>query len=132
MGSLGCSFSPIPRLMVKPTSDVKHTLRNASPYYDTSNKLFAAFLSSDMSYLCALWSGDQHKSLGSAECWKAHNIIEKAQISARDHVLDIGGGWDFLAIERVRLTACQVTAITLSKEQKALAEENIRRAGLTD
>jgi cyclopropane-fatty-acyl-phospholipid synthase len=120
------------RFILKPTNDVKHSLQNASSHYDTSNELFQAFLSPDMSYSCALWSGDPSESLESAQRRKVHNIIRKARISPGDHVLDIGGGWGFLAMEAVKLTNCRVTAITLSKEQKALAEENITKAGLSD
>ena len=47
-------------------------------------------------------------------------------------MLDIGGGWGYLAIETVKMTGCRVTATTLSVEQKALGEKRIQEAGLQD
>jgi len=46
--------------------------------------------------------------------------------------LEIGTGWGGFAIEAVRQTGCRVTTVTLSREQKKLAEERIREAGLSD
>jgi cyclopropane-fatty-acyl-phospholipid synthase len=85
-----------------------------------------------MNYSSAIWSGDANEPLESAQCRKVHNIIDKARISASDHVLDIGCGWGNLAIEAVRKTGCRVTGLTLSGEQKELAEKRIKEAGLED
>ncbi|KAF2186649.1 cyclopropane-fatty-acyl-phospholipid synthase [Zopfia rhizophila CBS 207.26] len=128
-------FQLIPKLfrLVRPTNDPAHALKNASFHYDTSNDLFAGFLSPDMNYSSALWSADDHlESLEAAQIRKVHNIIKKARISSNDHVLDIGGGWGSLAIEAVKLTGCKVTATTLSKEQKAMFEERAKAAGCAD
>jgi cyclopropane-fatty-acyl-phospholipid synthase len=122
----------ISRWIFKPTNNLTHARMNASFHYNTSNELFAAFLSSDMSYSSALWSGDTHESLESAQQRKIHNILERARISSSDHVLDVGCGWGHLAIEAVRTTGCQVTGLTLSSEQKILAEKRIKVAGLED
>ena len=85
-----------------------------------------------MNYSCAIWSGNPNESLESAQIRKIHNIIDKAQLSSTDHVLDIGCGWGFLAMEAVRKSGCFVTGVTLSLEQKDLAEQRIRAAGLQD
>jgi cyclopropane-fatty-acyl-phospholipid synthase len=44
--------------------------------------------------------------------------------------LEFGSGWGGLAIEAARTYGCEVDTLTLSVEQKALAEERIRDAGL--
>jgi cyclopropane-fatty-acyl-phospholipid synthase len=47
-------------------------------------------------------------------------------------VLEIGTGWGSFAIMAARRTGCRVTTVTLSDEQKFLAEERIREAGVGD
>jgi len=47
-------------------------------------------------------------------------------------VLEIGTGWGSFAIEAVRKTGCKVTSLTLSIEQKALAEKRIAAVGFSD
>lgn len=63
---------------------------------------------------------------------KMHSILHKAKVTADDHVLDIGCGWGGLAIEAVKRTGCRVTGLTLSAEQKTLADVRIKAAGLED
>lgn len=85
-----------------------------------------------MNYSSALWSQNEDETLETAQRRKVHNIIKKARIGPHDHVLDIGCGWGDLAIEAVKQTGCRVTGLTLSTEQKQLAEERIKAAGLQD
>lgn len=91
-----------------------------------------------MMYSCALWKPTselkpgEEESLADAQIRKVHNIIDKARIKKEHHVLDIGGGWAFLAIEAVKKTGCRVTVTTLSVEQKALGEQRVKDAGLED
>ncbi|PWN39527.1 cyclopropane-fatty-acyl-phospholipid synthase [Ceraceosorus guamensis] len=56
--------------------------------------------------------------------------ISRANIGSGDKVLEIGTGWGSFAIEAVRQTGCTVDSLTLSIEQKALAEARIQKAGL--
>ncbi|TFB07205.1 Tuberculostearic acid methyltransferase UfaA1 [Trichoderma ghanense] len=115
-----------------PSNDATNALKNASFHYDTSNDHFAGFLSPDMNYSSALWSGEPGESLGSAQRRKIQNILDMAEVTSSHHVLDIGCGWGDLAIRAVQQTACRVTGLTLSKEQKSLADERIKAAGLQD
>lgn len=99
--------------------------------------MFAAFLSSDMTYSCPIWqrerrNGAPEESLEDAQMTKLHRFIDGAKIKATDHVLEIGTGWGSFAIEAVRKTGCRVTSLTLSTEQKQLAEERIGEAGFAD
>jgi len=71
-------------------------------------------------------------ALESAQYAKLHHIIRKAKIRRGHRVLEIGSGWGSMAIEAVRLTGCTVDTLTLSTQQKVLAEERIRKAGLED
>lgn len=86
-----------------------------------------------MNYSSAIWEINvEHETLESAQLRKVRNIIEKAGIQSCHHILDIGCGWGCLAIEAVKLTGCKVTGLTLSVEQKMLAESRIAKAGLSD
>lgn len=99
--------------------------------------MFATFLSEDMTYSCPIWrpksdpkSADE--SLEEAQQRKLQYFIAQAKIKASDHVLEIGTGWGSFAIAAVRTTGCRVTSLTLSKEQKVMAEQRVLAAGYAD
>ena len=99
--------------------------------------MFAAFLSPDMTYSCPIWAPTSlsisgKETLEQAQNTKLRYFIYEAHITRHDRVLEIGTGWGSFAMEAVKLTGCRVTSLTLSKEQKALAEERIRAAGMSD
>lgn len=110
-------------------NSTSNTFTNISAHYDISNEIFSAFLSEDMTYSCAIFK-NQDDSLKTAQYDKLDCIIRQARIQRDDHVLEIGSGWGSFAIRAVQQTGCKVTALTLSPEQKILAEERIRAAGL--
>lgn len=99
--------------------------------------MFAAFLSKDMTYSCPMWlptSDPQstHELLEDAQETKLQYFITQARIKASDHVLEIGTGWGSFAIAAVKRTGCKITSVTLSKEQKDMAEKRIAEAGYTN
>ncbi|TPX53899.1 hypothetical protein SeMB42_g00547 [Synchytrium endobioticum] len=110
---------------------IYNALNNIKAHYDLGNDLFAAFLDPTMTYSCPVWADDD-ECLMDAQLRKIHTILEKAQIQEGDHVLEIGTGWGTLAMEAVKRCKCKVTSLTLSKEQKLLAEDRIEAAGLSD
>jgi cyclopropane-fatty-acyl-phospholipid synthase len=112
-------------------NSVSNAINNISAHYDISNDMFASFLSPDMTYSCAIFES-KDESLQTAQYRKLDRIIRQARITKEDHVLEIGSGWGSFAIRAVTKTGCRVTTLTLSKEQKVLAEERIRAAGLQD
>ncbi|SPQ25079.1 5bbc1424-c7c1-41e6-8606-bc8ce38587cb [Thermothielavioides terrestris] len=109
---------------------------NVAAHYDLGNDMFAAFLSPDMTYSCPIWrevrGEGQEESLQQAQMTKLQRFIDGARIKPTDHVLEIGTGWGSFAIEAVRQTGCRVTTLTLSREQKALAEARIAAEGFAD
>ncbi|WVF70807.1 hypothetical protein IAT40_005601 [Kwoniella sp. CBS 6097] len=138
---------------------ISNSICNISAHYDLSNGMFKSFLSKDMTYSCAIFpeldkdltagrqqdrprkkgligvgngNGDEDEGdeLEEAQIAKLRHIIRKADIRPGHRVLEIGSGWGSLAIEAVKMTKCTVDTITLSAQQKALAEERIKRAGL--
>lgn len=99
--------------------------------------MFAAFLSDDMTYSCPIWAPlsnlkNENESLEKAQETKLQYFIDAAKIKASDHVLEIGTGWGSFAIAVVKRTGCRVTSLTLSREQKELAEGRIAAGGYTD
>ncbi|PSR77063.1 hypothetical protein PHLCEN_2v8096 [Hermanssonia centrifuga] len=95
-----------------------------------------------MMYSCALWSeaeggvngdllsGPTDGDLEAAQHRKIHHVLKKARLRLGDRLLEFGSGWGGLAIEAARTYGCEVDSLTLSVEQKALAEERIKAAGL--
>lgn len=100
--------------------------------------MFAAFLSPDMTYSCPIWKinasekSPNRETLYDAQIRKLDYIIDQARIKSTDHVLEIGTGWGSFAIRAVQRLQCRVTSLTLSIEQKDLAEKRIAEAGLSD
>ncbi|KAL7752193.1 hypothetical protein RI367_002238 [Sorochytrium milnesiophthora] len=111
-------------------NSIKNAINNISAHYDLSNDMFASFLDQSMMYSSAVWNwqlGDK-ETLEEAQLTKIHKIIDKAKIKAGEHVLEVGSGWGGFAIEAVRRTRCHVVTITLSIEQKVLADNRIAEA----
>lgn len=99
--------------------------------------MFEAFLSEDMTYSCPIWapqveSKTDSETLRSAQERKLQYFIDAVKLKPTDHLLEIGTGWGSLAIAAVRQTGCRVTSLTLSREQKELADRRIANVGLTD
>ncbi|GCB25652.1 tuberculostearic acid methyltransferase UfaA1 [Aspergillus awamori] len=116
----------------RPKNSIENARSNIASHYDTSNGLFTNFLSPDLNYSCAHFTRDVTEPLQTAQRRKVHYMIKKARLQSTHHLLDIGCGWGDLIIEAARLTGCKATGITLSEEQKSLADERIRDAGLQD
>ncbi|KAK3391112.1 cyclopropane-fatty-acyl-phospholipid synthase [Podospora didyma] len=135
--TLSSTISNAATYLARSTNTLSNALLNISAHYDISNDMFAAFLSPDMTYSCPIWkvpSSQDHReeSLYEAQMTKLHRFIDGGKIKSTDHVLEIGTGWGSFAIEAVRTTGCRVTSLTLSKEQKVLAEQRIAAAGYSD
>jgi cyclopropane-fatty-acyl-phospholipid synthase len=98
----------------------------------------------EMMYSCALWGpeeggpqGDLERPpsptmLEAAQHRKIRHVLGKARVKRGDRILEFGSGWGGLAIEAVLTYGCEVDTLTLSIEQKTLAEERIAKLGLQD
>jgi len=104
---------------------------NIRAHYDLSNDMFQLFLDPTMSYSSAYFKHPE-ESLENAQINKVRMLINKANLKPDEHLLEIGSGWGFLAMEAVRMTGCRVTTISLSMQQVILAREKIEKAGLSD
>jgi len=106
--------------------------RNVQAHYDLGNELYRVFLDEEtMAYSSALWPRSG-MSLAEAQVAKLERVCELLQLSPRDHLLEIGCGWGGLAIHAARTRGCRVTALTVSREQEALARTRVRAAGVAE
>ena len=106
---------------------------NISRHYDLSNDLFALFLDETLTYSAANFGSDEatFNNLAKAQIRKIENVLDFAGVKPGMHILEIGTGWGQLAMQAAYRGA-KVHTITLSKEQKALAESRIAKAGLSN
>jgi cyclopropane-fatty-acyl-phospholipid synthase len=104
---------------------------NIAAHYDLGNEFFGLFLSSDLMYSAALWTGGDD-SLERASTRKLDAVCERLALKPSDRVVEIGTGWGGLAIHAARKVGCHVTTATISREQFGLAKERVAAAGLGD
>ena len=103
--------------------------RNVEGHYDLSGALYDLFLDQDRQYSCAYFRTD-HDTLDQAQAQKKAHIAAKLVLQPGLRVLDIGCGWGGLAMTLAREYGVQVTGITLSNEQHAVATQRVHAAGL--
>lgn len=103
--------------------------RNIAAHYDLGNDFFRLFLSSDLMYSSAIWS-DESDTLEIASTRKLDRICRKLQLRPGDRVIEIGTGWGGFALHAARQYGCHVTTTTISREQHALASEQVAAEGL--
>lgn len=96
-----------------------------------------------------LLSGPTPNDLETAQLRKIHHVLNKARVRPGHRILEFGSGWGGLAIEvcisvvcapyhshinttnqAARTYGCSVDSLTLSIEQKTLAEQRVKAAGL--
>jgi cyclopropane-fatty-acyl-phospholipid synthase len=121
----------------------RNTRDNVAHHYDLSNDLFGLFLDPSLSYSSALFdteilpTGEQLRAAAPAEGSDLHagqlrkidRLLDETRVGEGSRVLEIGTGWGELAIRAARRGAT-VRTVTLSTEQKALAQKRIAAAGM--
>jgi len=102
---------------------------NIAAHYDLGNDFYALFLDDTLTYSCGIFERPEC-SLQEASVAKYDRICKKLQLSAEDHVLEIGTGWGGFAIHAAGRYGCRMTTTTISRAQRDLALERISSAGL--
>jgi cyclopropane-fatty-acyl-phospholipid synthase len=105
--------------------------RHIAAHYDTGNDMFRLFLDETMTYSCAYFESPD-ATLREAQEAKLDRICRKLELGPDDHVVEIGTGWGSFAMHAAGRYGCRVTTTTISREQRDLAVERIREAGLED
>ena len=95
--------------------------KNVQHHYDIGGqrgeKLYDIFLDkTHRLYSCAYWK-DGTKNLEEAQQNKIDHIVKKLDIKEGQKVLEVGCGWGGMAFEIAKQKKCEVTGISLSKNQ---------------
>ncbi len=118
----------------------KHQLRNNDEsgsksnilaHYDLGNAMYERFLDDTMMYSSAVYPTPE-TSLAQAQQHKLALICQRLQLSADDHVIEIGTGWGGFAIYAAQHYGCKVTTTTISDAQYQEAQRRVQQAGLED
>ena len=93
--------------------------------------MFELFLDPTMMYSSGIFPAET-SSMEEASVYKLDRICQKLQLTAEDHLVEIGTGWGSMAIHAAKHYGCKVTTTTISEEQFAWAERRVREEGLED
>ncbi|MFZ2491471.1 MAG: cyclopropane-fatty-acyl-phospholipid synthase family protein [Thermoanaerobaculia bacterium] len=108
------------------SNTVERSRENIAAHYDLSNELFSLFLDPTMTYSSGLFSSETD-TLDEAQQAKYERLCQLLQLKPGDRVLEIGGGWGAMSRYIANRYHCQVTTITISKEQYDWADR-LRRS----
>ena len=111
----------------KSRKDIEH-------HYDIGGakgeKLYDIFLDTKHRlYSCAYWK-DETKTLEEAQQNKIEHIVKKLDIKEGQKVLEVGCGWGGMALEIAKQKNCEVTGISLSKNQIRYCNDKAKELGL--
>ncbi len=93
----------------------------AEEHYDLDYRMYENFLGPYNQYTCCFFDGTD--KLDEAEIRKLEIICNKLGLKSSDKVLDIGCGWGGFARYAASTHGCQVTGVSLSREQVEYARK---------
>ena len=96
--------------------------RNISKHYDLGNEFYKLWLDESMSYSSAMFDAPG-QSLAAAQQTKMRKIVDSVSAQPGDRVLEIGCGWGAMASTLATESGCDVTGISLSKQQLDYARQ---------
>ena len=105
--------------------------RNVAHHYDLDGQLYSLFLDADKQYSCAYFERPE-QTLDDAQLAKRRHLAAKLLMQKNKRVLDIGCGWGGLGLYLAELCGADVTGVTLSQEQHAVANTRAAEKGLGD
>jgi cyclopropane-fatty-acyl-phospholipid synthase len=105
--------------------------RNVAHHYDLDGGLYSLFLDADEQYSCGYFE-HPGQSLDDAQLAKKRHLAAKLLLGHGRQVLDIGCGWGGLALYIAELTGADVTGVTLSREQLAVATSRAAEKDLAE
>jgi cyclopropane-fatty-acyl-phospholipid synthase len=103
--------------------------RNVAHHYDLDGALYDLFLDKDRQYSCAYFEPG-NTDLEEAQLAKKRHIAAKMALKTGQKVLDIGSGWGGLGMYLAKAANVDVTGVTLSEEQLAVARNRVADAKL--
>jgi cyclopropane-fatty-acyl-phospholipid synthase len=141
ISKLGSIFNYLRYKLTMDNSERGGSLKNIHAHYDLSNDLFTSFLDPEtLMYSSAIYDAVRapppqtglvfRGTLEEAQWRKLDTLLARAQLEPSQSLLDIGFGWGGLSLHAAKKYGCKVVGITLSVEQKALAEKRVEKEGL--
>ena len=108
--------------------------KNVEYHYDIGGekgeKLYDIFLDrKHRLYSCAYWK-ENTKTLEDAQQNKINHIVKKLDIKQGQKILEVGCGWGGMALEIAKQKGCEVTGISLSKNQINYCKKKSKELGL--
>jgi len=107
----------------------KGSKRYIAAHYDLGNSFYQLWLDKSMTYSSALFEG-QTTCLSEAQRQKYLRIANKIELKDGDKLLEIGCGWGGFAEIAAKEYGCQVTGLTLSKEQASSCKKRLKDSGI--
>lgn len=127
--TLGASMSRYIVRRFKQFNPRRRAQRNVAHHYDIKGGIYDLFLDSDRQYSCAYFTPGA--DLEEAQLAKKRHLAAKLAIAPGQRVLDIGSGWGGLGLHLAKEAECDVTGVTLSREQHKISNERAAREGLS-
>jgi cyclopropane-fatty-acyl-phospholipid synthase len=112
-------------------NDRRRAKTNIARHYDLDARLYDLFLDSDRQYSCAYFE-HPGQALEDAQRAKKRHIAAKLLPKEDMSALDIGCGFGGLALYLAGVVGANVTGVTLSEEQFAVASERALGSGFGD
>ncbi|AWB91126.1 SAM-dependent methyltransferase [Aeromicrobium chenweiae] len=100
-------------------------------HYDVSNRFYELVLGPSMTYTCAVFP-TADATLEQAQHEKYDLIARKLDLKPGQRLLDVGCGWGGMVRHAAKHYGVKALGVTLSREQAAWAQEEIKRQGLED
>ena len=99
-------------------------------HYDRGNDFYSWFLGPRMIYTSGVVSDEnKEETLEELQDNKLALVCHKLDLKKEDRLLDIGCGWGTLTTYAAKNFGCDVTGVTLAREQTAFGTERIAKNG---
>jgi cyclopropane-fatty-acyl-phospholipid synthase len=126
---------PVPGSEARPTGRLHSLGRDAaviSHHYDLSNDFYRLLLDPAMAYSCGYWTSDEPGyGVADAQRDKLDLICRKLDLRPGARLLDVGCGWGSLTVHAAREFGASVTAVTVSREQRAFVAGRLEAEGVS-
>ncbi len=110
-------------------NSVANSRNNISKHYDLGNDFYKLFLDETLCYSSGIFNRSD-MTMRDASLEKMKAACDSLELTAGDHLLEIGTGWGALAIYAAENYGCRVTTTTISKEQFDFAKKRVLESGL--
>lgn len=109
----------------------RRSRNNVAHHYDLDGRLYSLFLDADRQYSCAYFES-LDETLDDAQFAKKRHVTAKLLVEKDHKILDIGCGWGGLGLYLAEIAAANVTGVTLSQEQFAIANQRAAEKHLSE